>query len=412
MPRQIQKRQSSPTGYVSNSAENTYQIGTGLGAPPSGYGALYDQLFANNPYRNLNYNKSNWQQFMSWLGFRTDADRFQEEAQMNAAQTDFGIFQQIYQDRYNSEVAKAQRMREAGENPDLLGTGNVSEASSPVEDPQGMTPGVSEEGIPGQVISTVVSAFNSGIGMATQFLQLDGLRSEIEGKNISNAENMMNVIQQRVLGMTPAEGFSTDAEFQDWKRATERKLRFQYGQAFFKGASRRRWNRSIDDFIGGLPTSKEQFKEWKERLGDAKSYLYGRKDHWSEIVDIFDEVNQAIFDLQNEITENSKVKEKTSLDVDLQTLDNELQYQEQIQPGLRAEGQNAVWRRQMEGEDFAGVLNKHLNKLGHRLDDISKNGGLKGFLAEVILLALTSKFNVGVDSKGNPSLSFDMPTAQ
>ena len=30
----------------------------GLSAVPSGYGTEYDQLFANNPYRNLTYKKT------------------------------------------------------------------------------------------------------------------------------------------------------------------------------------------------------------------------------------------------------------------------------------------------------------------------------------------------------------------
>lgn len=390
-------------------SEHTY--GTGLGAAPSGYGELYDELFANNPYRNLHYNKTPMQRLWSWLGFRTDYDRFLEEAEMNAAQTDFGIFQQMYQDEYNSETAKAARMRAAGENPDLLGTGNVSEASSPVEDPQGMSPGISQEGVPGQIASAVIGAFNTAVGIATQFMQLDGLRADVEGKNISNAEQMMNVIKQRVLGMTPAEGFKTDQDFSDWKRRTEAVLRTNYGRAFFKGSALRQWNRSIDDFVGGLPTSKEQYSDWKQRLGDAKDYLRGREDHWSELIDVFKVVNSELIDMQKEITENSKVKEKTQLDVDIETATNELQYQEDLLPGERARAENERNRRSAEGETFEGILNKHLSKLGQRLDDLSKQGGLKGLIGEVILLIMTMRGGFSVDKKGNVSGSIQGPQA-
>lgn len=398
---------STPFGGTSGSQT----IGTGLGPAPSGTG-IYDELFANNPYRNLHYNKTGVQKLLSFLGFRTDADRFAEEMEMNALQTDFGIYQQMYADQYNSELAKVQRMREAGENPDLLGTGNVSEASSPMDDPQGMSPGIGQEGAVGQLATTVIGAFNTAVGIATQFLQLDGLRSDIEGKNISNAEQMMNIISQRVLGMTPAEGFKTDQDFSDWKRRTEATLRTNYGRAFFKGSGLRRWNRSIDDFIGGLPTSKEQYAEWKDRLGNAKDYLRGRGDHWSELIDVFKVVNSELIDMQNEITENSKVLEKTELDANIEKATNELQYQEDLEPGQRARAENEVNRSRAEGNTFEGILNKHLSKLGQRLDNLSRQGGLKGLIGEVILLILTMRGGAHMDKYGNMSFDFAPPAAQ
>lgn len=397
MPRNsIKPRTFSPgsSGFVSNSEDNSSQIGTGLGPAPSGYGTLYDSLFENNPYRNLNYNKSSWQQLLSWLGFRTDADRFQEEAQMNALQWDAGIYQQMYQDQFNSEVAKTQRMREAGENPDLLGTGNVESASSPVEDPQGMTPGLGEEGVIEGLVSGVMSAFDMSIGIATQLMQLDGLRSEIEGRNISNASSMMDVIQQRVLGMTPAEGFKTDKDFNDWKKKVEMTLRTNYGRAFFKGSGLRRWNRSIDDFIGMLPTSKDQFEGWKGRLSSAKDYLRGRESLWDESLEVFKAINEGITSLQQDIEANSYVKTYTQQQADIESATNELQYQQDIQPGLRARAQNEEWRRKAEDEDIEATLSKHYRKLTDKLDEFSEEGGFKGILSEILLILLSNRIKM------------------
>lgn len=387
----------------------SYQQLADLGDVPQVANPLYQQLFDNNPYRNLHYNKSGWQNFLSKLGFRTDADRWEEEVLENAATFDAGVYQQMYQDQYNSEGAKAERMRAAGENPDLLGTGQVSEAATPYQDPAGLSAGSSEEGVIGQIGSGIISAFNSAVGIASQFMQLEGLRNDVEGKSISNARDMMNVIQQRVLGMTPAEGFSTDAEFANWKKAVEGKLRFQYGNAFFKGSSRRRWNRSIDDFIGGLPTSREQFKDWRERLNDAKDYFFGREDHWSELIDVFKVINEPLIELRKELTENQAVLAKTKTDADIETATNELQYQQDLQPGVRARSENERNRRIAEGETFEGILNKHLSKLGERLDNLSKQGGIKGLIGEVILLLMTMKGNFHFDEKGNPSVGLQLP---
>lgn len=399
-------------GFHSSSRWNTTQIGTGLGEAPSGYGSMYDMLFQNNPYRNLNYNKSSWQDLLSWLGFRTDADRFQEEAQMNALQWDAGVYQQMYQDQYSSELAKSQRMREAGENPDLLGTGQVEGASSPMEDPQGMTPGPDESGVIPQIASGFMSAFNTAVGIATQVVQLDGLRSDIEGKNIGNAEKMMDVIQQRVLGMTPAEGFKNDQEYNDWKRKVESTLRTNYGRAFFTGSSLRRWNRSIDDFIGTLPTSRDQYDAWKGRLSSAKDYLRGRQSLWDESIEVFDALNSEVTDLMKDLEANGFVLAKTKQEADIETATNELQYQEDLLPGEKARAENEENKRKAEGDTFEGILNRHLTNLGKRLDNLSKQGGIKGLIGEVILLLMTMRGNMHVDPKGGMSFGLQPPVAK
>ena len=393
---------------------DSWVINARVGETPQVSNPLYQQLLDSNPYRSkdLTYNRSPWQQFLSWIGFRTKADAWEESVQENALQYDAGIYQQMAQDQYNSETAKAQRMREAGENPDLLGTGNVSEMSSPFQDPEGIKLGDSEEGVIGQIGSSIMGAFNTALGMASQFMQLQGMKEDVQGKGIANASSMMKLIGERVLGMTPAEGFQDDQSFKNWKHDVEMTLRTNYGRSFFKGSALRRWNRSLDDFVGGLPQSRDQFKAWQERLGSAKDYYYGREDHWSEAIDVFKIVNEELFGLRKAITENKAVAEHTKSEVDVQTATNELQYQEDLLPGERARAENETNRRRAEGETFEGILNTHLNKLGQRLDNLSKQGGLKGLIGEVILLLMTMKFNTHVDKNGNMSFGIAPPQAQ
>lgn len=377
--------------------EGIFTQSTGLGQAPSGYG-LYDSLFANNPYRNLQYNKSIWQELLGNLGFRTDADRFQEEAQANAAEWDANVYAKMYDEQYNSETSKAQRMRDAGENPDLLGTQGVSEASGMPMDPQGMTAGMPDNFT--EFASGIMGCFNTGIGIAGQLMQFSQMKSGIEGQNIENAENMMKIIDQRVLGMTPNKEFETDKEFQAWKEGVEGSLRFQYGNAFFKGTSRRRWNRSIDNYVGNLPQTKEQFKQWKERLENAKEYRYGLEDHWNEARDVFKLINDELIAIRRENTENKAIEEKTGLEAKIAHNENEEQYELALNPGERAEAENSKWRRQTNQEDFEGVLTKHLNNLGKKLDELSKEGGLKGILAEIILFFLNTRMGLGINDNG------------
>lgn len=390
-----------------------WRYNASVGDTPKVSNPLYQQLFDNNPYRSkdLTYNKSPWQELLSTLGFRTKADAWEESVQENALQWDAGIYQQMAQDQYNSETAKAERMRQAGENPDLLGTGNVSDMASPLQDPEGINPGDSEEGVLPQLGSTIMGAFNTAVGIASQFIQLQGMQEDVQGKGITNAEGMMRLINERVLGMTPAEGFQDDQSFKDWKHDVEMTLRTNYGRAFFRGSSLRRWNRSIDDFIGGLPQSKDQFKAWKERLGDAKDYYYGREDHWSEAIDVFKELNQAMFDLQYAITENKKNTDYIQGEANLEEAGYNLEYQKTRDGELAGQAENAENERRKQGETFEGILNKHLTKLGERLDKLSQKGGLKGLIGEIILLILTMKGTFSYGPKGG-SLSVSPPSTQ
>ena len=180
----------------------------------------------------------------------------------------------------------------------------------------------------------------------------------------------------------------------------EGSLRNQYGNAFFKGTSRRRWNRSIDNYVGNLPQTREQFKQWRERLENAKEYRYGLEDHWDEARDVFKLLNDELFAIRKENTENKLVEEKTGLEAKIAHNENEEQYESALNPGERARAENEKWKRQANQEDFEGILTKHLDNLGKQLDEISKEGGLKGILAEVILFFLNTRMGLGVSDKG------------
>lgn len=388
-----------------------------LGSTPQVSNQKYQELFDNNPYRKMTYNKSAWQDFWESLGFRTKYDTWNEQNQENAYQYDAGIYQQMFQDAYNSETAKAERMRQAGENPDLLGTGNVSEASSPFQDPAGMDASafVDEQSVPGQIASGVFSAFSTAIGVASQFLQLQGLQNEVTGKGIANAEGMMNLINQRVLGLTPAEGFKDDSSFKQWKQDVITSLRNAYGTAFFRNRrANHQWQRSIDDFIGGLPQSRDQYDAWKTRLGTAKDYLTGREDHWSESLEMFKELNHNIIDMQNAITENKKSAELTQSEADIERAGYELEYQQGRDAGLASEAENAENRRRKEGDTFEGILNKHLAKIANTLDKYSNQGGFVGWVAEIVLYIMASRgitFSAG-SGKDNVSGTLQLPQAR
>lgn len=107
-------------------------------SPPSPeLGPQYQSLLDQNPYRNLTYRKSPWQNLLTNLGFRTEADAWQENMSVQAAEYDASIAQKAYDEQYNTASAQAERMRAAGINPDIDGGSSISpgEAASPAQDP-------------------------------------------------------------------------------------------------------------------------------------------------------------------------------------------------------------------------------------------------------------------------------------
>ena len=135
-------------------------------------------------------------------------------------------------------------------------------------------------------------------------------------------------------------------------------------------------------------------------MNAAKGYWTGSQDHWDEAREIFDILNEGIYKLNSETTENTAVAKEIQSETEIQTATNELQYQEDLEPGQKARAENEANIRKAEGNDFAGILAKHMAKIGKELDNMSKEGGFKGFLAEVILFFLNSQFNVSTNGKG------------
>lgn len=243
----------------------------GLGPAPSGYGTEYDQLFANNPYRNLTYNKSWFQSFLSALGFRTDYDRWREDAQVNANEYDAGIFSQIQQNQFNSPVAQADRMRQAGMNSDLLGVGDVQEASVPAEDPNGMSQNSGNEEFT-NFGETIASVFSRAMAVFKDFKSLEQMNAVIDSQNIDNAVKMTGAIDSFIESSLTAE------DMVDYETYQERMLGLisngyddQFAQQMgFSKRQRPQFKRLVHDKLLSMSADEKAYDLLKKRI-DAMS---------------------------------------------------------------------------------------------------------------------------------------------
>lgn len=203
-------------GLLTGEAEPKVQQSPGQGAAPSGYGSMYDQLFAANPYRQQTYNQSGWQKFLGSLGFRTGYDDWLDQTSTQIAEYDAAIFSQMQQDQFNSPAAMAQREKQAGMNPDLLGIGDVAQAAGPAEDVNGMQPQESNDAaqaasLVGGFIRGIYSAFSVGMSLYKDTLAVKDMQNVIDNGNITKAKSMIDLADEAIVGAYSRYG-QTDAD--------------------------------------------------------------------------------------------------------------------------------------------------------------------------------------------------------
>lgn len=288
----------------------------------AGYG---DRVGANY-WSKLQYNQTGMQSILGDLGFRTGADAFWENARMQYGEYLSGLESERFQNEYNSDLQKSSRMRQAGQNPDLLGTGDSANAVAPAEDTNNVLP-------PENDAMTQLSTFAGVLGDCFEFaMQTVGFTQEFQS-------NRNNILMQRtqlessyqdfankfILNNTPSEFPAEDwadkpyvhpdfgegvvgdffgspeqyiaSQIKDAFRAYQK----QYGSMFTK----KQW-RHIDQMISkqvnSLPTTSEQWSGWRSQLTDKVDYAMNNSSRYYE--NEFDELRRALkplIDLNDEI---------------------------------------------------------------------------------------------------------------
>lgn len=256
---------------------NSGPQGTGLAVKKSG-NRMYDDLFAANPYVGLTYNKSPWQTFLSGIGFRTDYDRWLEEAQVNAAEYDAQVASIQQQNEYNSPANQAALMRQAGQNPDLLGTQGVSDSASPVQDVNGMSPGQSESGEFGELTQKIwnfgtgiLRMYQLGIGLSKDMLTMKQMKNAVESQDVELAKGFMSFADDYFKKNLPDRPFSDKAEENNWSdRMAHWAVDFPKKMHFSK-RQKRIWNQSLGDYFNSENMAK-MTRDWSESAKNLTDY--------------------------------------------------------------------------------------------------------------------------------------------
>lgn len=333
---------------INNQSSRGYQQ-VDVGQAPSGYGDQYDQLFASNPYRNLNYNRTGWQRFLSNLGFRTKYDDFREQAQINAQEFDAGIFSMIQQNEFNDPSAQASRMRNAGMNPDLLGTGDVASGASPADDPNGMPAQDSGADFQqamstvGSIASFAFSAIQSTFAIMKDSKALKNMQLINDGQKIANDNslisggNSLEALISNVVWKTTSPDKVPDPKV--LSGSLERAL----SGIFTDPDMYERASKVAQEFSAGLPQDAQAWKTWHERASSKAGYAsYAGSDGYDE------DMSEAMLSFYGFIRDMQNSAEVALRSADISNSEEQVEYNSIHDASLEAEADNEGYRADID----------------------------------------------------------------
>lgn len=179
---------------ITNNARNNQDLFYGINpyetdSEPLSGDVTIEDLYAKNPYLNQTVESTFWDQ----IGLSNKRDNRLAQLQQAGAEYNAELAKMQYENEYNSPEAQAQRMREAGLNPDLMGTeaGGTSAGTNPVASPVIESGSAATEGL-GNIFNFaqgVLSAVTMGCSVAKDFqalklgsLDLDAKEIDVAGK--------------------------------------------------------------------------------------------------------------------------------------------------------------------------------------------------------------------------------------
>lgn len=322
------------------------ELSTGLGSAPITGNDMYDRLYQANPYRNLTYKQSFWQRIASMLGFRTDADRWLEDAQVNSNEYDAQVASIMQQNAYNDPTAMAQRERSAGMNPDLLGIGDVAESASPQEDVNGMSPNVGDEFTSfGESLASVISR---SVAMYKDFKSIAELDNIIESQDFDNAQKMIVSVDGYLNSRFQEGDFNNRSSFDrkigSLKSELESELLGDYegSSAYRLGIDKKRWKRWTEQAGQQLDSLLTDTSAWKRYAEAGGARAEGTAAKLNPLYSKTDEFDDTMMGLVPILSDNYR-----QLLVDKSKNDA---YQEALRTGAL---ENEGMKQDLEGTELA-----------------------------------------------------------
>lgn len=359
-------------------------------------GDKYSSLVAANPYRNQAYNKSPWQNFLTSLGIRTQADAWQENMNVQAAEYDAALAQKAYNEKFESPAAEAARMREAGLNSDLQGIGDVAGASPMGEDPSTPMQSSGDEGMLMTVANGVLNAFTTAVGVV-------GSIQNIATTGLSNLGKVTELAESQFPNLIPFLGESQDysrPEIIDSSMAMAR----MFAKQNLPRRYRNRFQNTILGFWNSAPGDAKAYKEWSDRITSRRGYAINSKTLYDEFSEVLYPMAQELADMQSDIYRARQQADLTDATADTAENENRQEYATALDSELQAQTENAQNSVSYQNAQMVDIMRQHLKKMVDTLESASKEKGIKGALASVAM-SMISMLQLWISTQGAPSIS-------
>lgn len=329
------------------------------------------------------------------------------------------LAQYIQQNEYNSPLAQAQRMKQAGQNPDLLGTSGVSEA--------GQMPETSMPEIPDDFSSDpmafaqgVMSIVMSGIAFAKDFQSLQSIRQTVDSQNIKNAKGYYDLALQVALNATS--GLPSDENIsnsEDSHRSYLSSRGMEYMNTLPK-RMRKSFFSAYGDVIRGIPFEKERFKSWKETVQNYHQTAIGvGSDFYSGDWDkdlgvVASELSKLADKVEKTGYENKAIYQQEfnpELQAQSENMKNQASYEaNQVQVGengliqQRASAESATYGEQAQSRTMSKDINSALSSIIHSMKINAQRGDI--FAQGILLIFSIARLANLSGNLGKTSFSF------
>ena len=369
--------------------------------------SVYANLMSSNPYRGLTYTKSPWQNFLSKLGFRTQADAWQENMQVQANEYDAAVMEKIQEEQYNDPSAQVARMKNANLNPDLdpssIDSGSAAQLG---EDPSTPMMSSDEEGVVMTVANVCMSAVSSAIGAVQSFqgvtrnaLQNSMLRTDRDSQMLDFAGKSLG----HIMPLAPLNSVDDDGVEYDWRADVLEGAKL-FARKNLSRKDRNRYLNAVQSLWQGPKGESLTYQEFINRIRTRKDYSIESQTFWDESASVLDAVTAPLARAAEQLYKSSQKAAIAENEASLAGSQTEIAYQDELNGQVMAQAQNALNKSEAEKNDTVAILQGAVADIMRSLDEASNDSGLKGTLAQMAKLGISGLY-LWLSSQGAPSIS-------
>lgn len=337
-------------------------------------GTDYWERALMNPYLQFTRSEGHLDQLTH---FFTDSafDKAKAEQRQAAAEYFARLQNEMDQQAYDTPVAQASRMAAAGMNADLLGTSGVAE--SPKMDLPITSPDLSQGPGIGDFVNVVTSAISMAFAMAKDIKSLQSLSLDNAGKEIANVGAMQSFTEGLAgIGSFDNDFDATDMGLQNnpFKSRRNRKL--------FKSSWENTWNslkavrERNENFVGAADAAGKAAKQVASKFYADPHFSPQYNAHvFEDIAIISDKTTELMVEVDKKM---ARLKSKQA--------DNQMAFENSIDPSLRAEAENAANK---ENRDSATVINEINAKMRQLVEDLHYKSQQGDWFASLLLTSIS-----------------------